>query len=606
PAHIESNGFTLGNGHFDDGLYDGWRAVMIINESDSYTNNSGGSETIRIDEFKFFAKAEADPVTPFVAVRNSDNDFTVIAIGDTRYNTEYVPGHNEFPFSDGSAPSITLAAGAELVIGFMDGEADGTDPGNEAVIPYDAGSPADEVWTTGGLLGSESGSISIGSAPSPGSDTQTNLERNYHFAIDFSITSSSNKTNQKITFPEISSKKTNDPSFALGASASSGLSIAYQIIAGPASLSGNTVILNGTPGLVIVEAKQSGDASYEEAPKVRQSFYVTDPLSGNGTGLTGEYHSDASLGNLEFSQLDPKIDFYWANCAPDPRLNSTNFSIKWSGEIEVPVSGTYTFFTNTDDGVRLWMDGTLLINEWQNQSISEFSGSIALTAGTKVPIVMEYYQANAYASAQLSWSSSNIPQEIVPTQFLYPTGGIFPVELLDFRASLEEDRVKLNWETVLEENVDRFIVERSLDGEDFEAILSEQAAGNSTELRTYESFDENPGIGVNYYRIKSLDFDGKFEYSKTVEVTLESPAFSSIHPNPLSPEEELILEIKNEVSAKAILRDLKGRIIRQQKINGSSSIQEIAFKLDALAPGIYFLHIKDIRNRIQTHKVLIR
>ena len=295
----------MGNTHFDDGLYDGWRAVMIINESDSYTNVSGGSEDIRIDKFKFFAKAGADPLTPFVARRNADNDFTVLAIGDTRTNAEYVPGHNEFPFSDASAPTISLPAGAELVIGFMDAEADGTDPGSEAVIPYDAGSPADEVWTTGGLLGSESGSISLGAAPTPGSDTQTNLERNYHFALDFSITSSSNKTEQKISFPDISSKNTTDPSFALGASASSGLAVSYQIIAGPASLSGNTLSLDGNPGLVIVEARQNGNASYEEAPKVRQSFYVTHPASGNGTGLLGEYFSDASLGTLEFSQLDP-------------------------------------------------------------------------------------------------------------------------------------------------------------------------------------------------------------------------------------------------------------------------------------------------------------
>lgn len=606
PDHVESNGFTLGNTHFDDGLYDGWRAVMIINESDRHTNNSGGTETIRIDEFKFFAKAEADPVTPFIAQRNADNDFTVLAIGDTRYNTEYVPGHNEFPFSDGGAPTINLPAGADLVIGFMDAEANGTDPGNEAVIPYDAGSPADEIWTTGGLLGSESGSISVGAAPTPGSDTQSNLERNYHFAIDFSITSSNNKTNQKITFPKISSKKTNDPSFALGATASSGLGVTYQIIAGPANISGNSVSLNGNPGLVIVEAKQGGNGTYEEAPKVRQSFYVTDPTLGSGTGLFGEYYSDANLTNLEFSQIDTKIDFYWANCAPDPRLNSTNFSVKWAGEIEVPVSGTYTFFTNTDDGVRLWMDGTLLINEWQNQSVQEFSGSIALTAGTRVPIVMEYYQANAYASAQLSWSSSNIPQEIVPTQFLYPSGGIFPVELLDFTATLVEDQVKLDWATALEENVDRFVIERSTDALAFEQIHQEKAIGNGTELTSYQTYDEHPQEGANYYRLKSIDFDGKFEYSKTVQVQVEAPGFSNIYPNPLSSGEELILEIQSKNPATAILRDLKGRKVHQQKIVGKAAIQFFSFKLDDLTPGIYFLHIKDKGNQIQTHKVLVR
>ena len=233
---------------------------------------------------------------------------------------------------------------------------------------------------------------------------------------------------------------------------------------------------------------------------------------------------------MNSASLIPAVDFYWANCPPDPRLSSTNFSIKWSGEIEVPLSGTYTFFTNTDDGVRLWVNGTQLINEWQNQSVQEFSGSIALAAGSRVPLVMEYYQANAYASAQLSWSSSNIPQEIVPTQFLYPSSGIFPVELLDFRAELVDERVKLNWETLLEENVDQFFIERNSDALAFEPIHQVKAIGNSSELRAYETYDEHPVRGANYYRLKSLDFDGQFEYSKRLRFSWRLPPLAGFTP----------------------------------------------------------------------------
>ncbi|MEM6799822.1 MAG: PQQ-dependent sugar dehydrogenase [Bacteroidota bacterium] len=605
PGVQESEGFTLGNSYFDEGLLDGWRALMVINESEAYTNTSASAEDIRIDAFNFYAVGGGDPITPFVALRNADNDFTILAIGDTRSNAEYVPGHNEFAFSDASAPVISLAPGATLLTGFMDGEADGTDPGLAPVIPYDAGNPSDEIWITGGLTGAESGSISPGSTPTEGSETQTNLQRNYHYQISCRRISVNQKINQRIDFAEIGPKKTDTPSFAMGASSSSGLNIDYQVISGPASIGGNILTVDGSPGQVIVEARQNGNQIFNAAPPVRRSFYVSDPALGNGTGLLGSYYSDNSLNTLSFNRIDTQVDFYWANCAPDPRINAHTFSVAWEGEIEVPESGNYTFFSHTDDGVKLWVNGVLLIDQWQDQKASEYSGSISLTAGTRVPILMHYYQSGAYASAQLSWSSSNIPQQIIPSQFLYPNTSIFPVEFLEFEAKEEEEAVKLNWTTGFEENIDRYEIERSRDGLDFEEIGEKKAVGNSQEIIPYEAWDYRPESGLNYYRIKSVDIDGQYEYSKVREVYLRQEFKSRVYPNPQISGGEIVLELVNQYPAQVFMQDSKGKLLRLKEVQSSKQLQEIRFSTSSISPGLYFIQIKQKGEILRSHKLLL-
>lgn len=603
---VPTDRFTLGNAIYSDGLLDGWRAVMVINEADIYTNASTGPQNIQIDNFNFFAKAGGDPVTPFVARRNADNDFTILAIGDTRTNTEYVAGPNEFPFKDGTAPSISLAIGESIVTGFMDAQPNGTDPGLEPVIPYDAGNPADEIWTTGGLLGTESGSITVGAAPVPGADTQSNLARNYHYAITFTHLWINDKANQKITFAEISPKKTNNPPFSLGATSSSGLSIDYQIISGPASMVGPNLKVDGVTGYIVVEASQAGNAFFEAAPKVRRAFFVTDQGLANGTGFNGSYYTDAGLTNLSFTQIDPAIDFYWANSAPDPRLNATNFSIAWEGEIEAPFAETYTFTTNTDDGVKLWVNGVLLIDKWQDQSVSEFSGSIALPAGIRVPIRMEYYQANAYASAQLSWASASVPQQIVPTQFTYPSGAIFPVELLEFNALAIEGKVKIDWTTAREENLDYFEVERTQNGTTYQSVSQLDAKGNSQDLLSYTDWDQEPWVGKSYYRLKSIDIDGTSSYSQTVEVSIDPSDIIRVYPNPVNQQGSISLEINSGSALHIQLLDSRGIKLMKRQYAGSKELQVLNLPLGNISPGIYFLRIESNSRGIITHKLIVQ
>jgi hypothetical protein len=94
--------------------------------------------------------------------------------------------------------------------------------------------------------------------------------------------------------------------------------------------------------------------------------------------------------------------------------------VHWSGQVKPEFTEKYTFYTLADDGVRLWVNGKLLVNDWKDHGPTESQGSIDLQAGQKYDIVMEYFENQLGATAKLSWSSASRAKEVIPTERLYP------------------------------------------------------------------------------------------------------------------------------------------------------------------------------------------
>ncbi|WP_017663385.1 PA14 domain-containing protein [Baaleninema simplex] len=144
----------------------------------------------------------------------------------------------------------------------------------------------------------------------------------------------------------------------------------------------------------------------------------------NGIGLTGYYYDhdgkSPDFANLVLTRLDPTIDFNWDNDAPAPQLDDNTFAVRWLGQIEPRYSETYTFTTTSSDGVRLWVDGELLIDNWNVQAPGEHRGTITLEAGKQYDIRLDYYEYLGRAVSQLEWSSASQPRQIVPSSQLYP------------------------------------------------------------------------------------------------------------------------------------------------------------------------------------------
>jgi murein DD-endopeptidase MepM/ murein hydrolase activator NlpD/lipopolysaccharide export system protein LptA len=144
------------------------------------------------------------------------------------------------------------------------------------------------------------------------------------------------------------------------------------------------------------------------------------PTPVSGSGLTGEYFDNQNLTNWMFSRIDPNVNFDWGNGSPDGSIGADTFSVRWRGKVLPQYSETYTFYTVSDDGVRLWVNGQLLIDNWTDHGTTENSGTINLTAGSLYDIQMEFYENGGGAIAKLLWASPSQGKETVPQARLYP------------------------------------------------------------------------------------------------------------------------------------------------------------------------------------------
>jgi hypothetical protein len=115
-----------------------------------------------------------------------------------------------------------------------------------------------------------------------------------------------------------------------------------------------------------------------------------------------EYYNNKNLqGNPDLVRNDPMIDFNWKSGSPDSEINKDLFSVRWTKH-EYFSSGKYKFTTVSDDGVRLWVDGILILERWNDHSAKTDTGFITLDSGNH-EIVMEYYENRGQARANLSW-----------------------------------------------------------------------------------------------------------------------------------------------------------------------------------------------------------
>jgi regulation of enolase protein 1 (concanavalin A-like superfamily) len=178
-----------------------------------------------------------------------------------------------------------------------------------------------------------------------------------------------------------------------------------------------TTATAGTHRLMAKATDSTGAASF--------SAFTDITVSANGAfGLQAEYWPTISMTGMPQTRVDANIQFDWANGVPMNGIPNDNFSVRWRGRIQAPVSGTYTFSTETDDGVRLWVDSVLLINRWVNQGTTKYSGTINLTAGQLYEVEMHYFDNFGGAVARLLWTPPSGTEQVIPaTQFFnLPSG----------------------------------------------------------------------------------------------------------------------------------------------------------------------------------------
>ena len=151
-----------------------------------------------------------------------------------------------------------------------------------------------------------------------------------------------------------------------------------------------------------------------------QTFKVTfgNPVAG---GVFGDYFTGIDLaGSPILNRLDPQIDFDWSTTGPNATIGQSNFSVRWNGFIKPSKTESVTFYTSSDDGVRLWVNGALVIDNWTYHGTQEnTSAAIPLMAGKLTSIRMEFFQGYGGAVAKLLWSSPTTPKAVIPSSALF-------------------------------------------------------------------------------------------------------------------------------------------------------------------------------------------
>lgn len=163
---------------------------------------------------------------------------------------------------------------------------------------------------------------------------------------------------------------------------------------------------------------------------------------------------------------------------------------------------------------------------------------------------------------------------------------VLPVELISFDAEKKGQSVLLTWKTASEQNSNRFEVERSNNGTTFKLIGTVASAGNTTTTKNYSLTDNVPLTGVNYYRLKQIDIDGSFKYSKVASVNFERPKQVIVFPNPVSDRLFISLPERSNFSSVRIM-DATGKLVLQKDISSSA----IELDVRSLPKGWYVIQL---------------
>ncbi len=138
-----------------------------------------------------------------------------------------------------------------------------------------------------------------------------------------------------------------------------------------------------------------------------------------GDGLQAQYFNTNDLSGPALVRVDSSIDFNWGTGSPDASIAADNFSARWNGELEAQFTETHTFYVNANDGARLWINGALLIDQFDNPLVTNSSATIDLISGRRYDIQFEFRESTGAATATLEWDSPSLTREIVPTSQLY-------------------------------------------------------------------------------------------------------------------------------------------------------------------------------------------
>jgi Pregnancy-associated plasma protein-A/Secretion system C-terminal sorting domain len=177
--------------------------------------------------------------------------------------------------------------------------------------------------------------------------------------------------------------------------------------------------------------------------------------------------------------------------------------------------------------------------------------------------------------------------------FAIANSTVLAVDLLAFEGIKGNKNVKLRWKTASEKNNDYFVIEKSHDGQTFEPLTRIGSQGISSDILNYETLDNNPSVGMNYYRLKSVDKGGQIATSKVVSVAFVEKIKLMVYPNPTA-SSKVNVEITSDRDERIDFEiiDVAGRMVQAMSQNVTNGLNTITFDNLAISKGIYFIRAK--------------
>lgn len=334
-----------------------------------------------------------------------------------------------------------------------------------------------------------------------------------------------------------------------------------------------------------------------------QTKYIAIASGGNiSGGSSASYVKTSSTGAIKKEVSNNDVIFPIGNTSYNPIIlnnagTTDNFSVRVVDQItENGTSGGIAITSNVVN--KMWLveeetaggsDVTMTL-QWNNSDeLSNFDRTNCF--------ISHYTGGNWTAKSATASATGSNPYNISVTGITsfssFAVGddqSVLPVELVFFKANIENNLVKLTWQTASEQNNEGFEIERSINGFDFEKIGFIQGSGTVTTPSGYTFIDYTFFDETNYYRLKIIDFDGNYEYSPLISVkTPYKDKEVAVYPNPAHHELNLVvLNSADEKVAYSIYNQM-GQCVKSQKLLNDNSIQQL--NIEQLSSGMYFIKV---------------
>lgn len=218
------------------------------------------------------------------------------------------------------------------------------------------------------------------------------------------------------------------------------------------------------------------------------------------------------------------------------------------------------------------IEGSLIAQRWNNSSLNWG----------------DYIPSSTINTANNTVTIASIPgNQLFDWWTLTDASSTLPVTLVSFDAVLQNKKVLTSWQTAFESNTSHFEVWRAQNPQQFNMVGAVPAAGNSTNLLNYSLTDHNPYTGISWYRLKTVDLDGRFEWSVTVRVENNDETYASLYPNPATATISFV--VSSTIAGKkptAYMYDSKGSLLRSFTISDTYQSLDIS----SLSQGVYHIH----------------